>query len=95
MSDSQHRLAQGLPCDSFTRSTQFIDKLFGQPFDPASEQDAGRPRCRHEISLTRDGLGYCIKCDDWHDLDDFWAAADGEAKGPGSCPGQTLSATAL
>lgn len=28
---------------------------------------------RHNIIHTREGLGFCSFCDDWHDLDDLWA----------------------
>lgn len=23
----------------------------------------------HEITIARDGIGYCRRCDDWHDLE--------------------------
>ena len=41
----------------------------------------------HEISFTHHGLGYCTKCDDWHDLDRLFN--DGKTEEPPSYPDVT------
>ena len=39
-------------------------------------------RVGHEIVITKDGIGYCQRCDDWHDMDHVRTAAPARSSLP-------------